>query len=607
MIDSKEVHSILREHQTYVANNRSKWLNYRNAYEDNFWNDAYISTWNGAGVDFRANYPLRVEVNHVRRWLESFIDGLYHKDMHSVVRPDPSDIPEHVPHEASEIIQTVVDGWLNDKAVSQLVERLFLMCLIYPEGAIKLGHKSKGASPVADIWVDVMPAWECVWDRKARSIEDLRYVGHLYPITKKKFKERFPDYKEEIETKKRADVLLGEDPKAMVQDADDSYIEILEFYDLEGKYKDEETDGEFDGELRVFIVDNEGVKHVKSEAMPFTNIDETALASIVPSVLLSKPEYPLCGIPSVKTVYQRNEEINWSRTFMANGVRADAARKTIARKGALDKDAKAALHSGNDRELVEVEAESLENVLKEVELPQIAQSLREYFVLLEQDREATDGLNPTARGQALNYASAQEAQNLQSYTDTLFGRRRKKMDHTLVMAMKLYLRVLAFSMDDQGLTALPVMMGDKMMLLERDWLDINWQFSIADQASTPMMEQQKRVEFIQVQPVMMALAEQLDMGGMVAAMAEAQLKYIADIFALPPEFEINMLRGVAGTKTPAQPELPPGPPAMPPGPPGLGALPPGLEGLPPAAPPILPEGGIDAGQGTPLPELPPQI
>ena len=550
MIKPSDLSNIVYNHDQWVSTQREKWRRYRAAYEDRFW-DRHQAFWRQR---FRSD--LYMEVNLIRPWVESYVASLFYKGIRTVVAPD--DVrPEEIPSEmsrSSEAVSAVLDRFLATRHASELTEQAFTMGMLYPESAFKVGIDPTDDSPLESVYMEIMPPWECVWDRQARSKRSLRYIGHIYYDTVENVSERFGISPKKLHPVAKPDVVEdGLHGTTGVRRQMD-YVRLLEFYDYTANHK---VDGvETSGEFRVYLVDkgeSDNMSVLFKGPIPFTKFNGQPMAPIVPIVLINVPEYPLQGIAPVGTLYELNSELNVAHTFMARAFRRDVSRVLLYLKDrGLDDETIEQIMAGDDWAMAGVEADSLDGMMKWVDQQPVSPTLFQYMEMLKSGREETQGTAPFSRGTPLNYATATEVVRLNDYTETTLGRLRKRMDAVLIEVCGVYLRVLQAAMSDDGLGAVFVNGGSKVHTVRSTDLDMRWEVTIADMAGSPVAEQQRRLQFTQVQPILMNLAQLADQPGMTGSMAKAQLRYAREVYDLPEDFRFDILQGAAEDPTTQQ-------------------------------------------------------
>lgn len=583
MIRDEAVFEAVGEFDTWVDTERVAWQRYRYAFEDKFWN--------GQGGESKVitGYPLKLQINQIRPWVFSYVDSLFHKGLRTVVSA-PSlprgDVAALVGRDAAPdapkpkvAIAKLLDFWMARVEIEETTERGFIMAMMYPEIGLKIGLDmtiiGEKGHPIEAIWVDALPPWECLWDRRARSRRQMRYFGHVYWIGREELVQRFPEVADaDITPMIAPDVVEDGTKKANTKNPselrDDQQVRILEFYDL--------TCGETekDQQFRIYIL--EGVKGgrrlLKSMEMPFDDVTGHALCNLIPGVFVNVPEHPMRGIAPVASLYEINSEQNYTHTFLMNAARRDSARHLLARKNALDEEAMSKLTSGNDMEVVGVEGEdNLDRVASWLKTAPLSTALLKVMEALLLAQEKVAGTSPLTRGQALKYASAAEIHSLVGYDESTLGRIRKRMDVMVVALLKLFLRVLAAAMDEASKTSITVLVEEQEVVVERAWLDEDWEIAIADAASTPLAEAQKRQDLQLILPVLMQLYPLAQQPGPIGTAARAIIRYVVQIYELPSDMGIDALQAAPSQETAAGASPPGVLPSAPPGPDAAGSLP----------------------------------
>lgn len=550
MIDPSSLSDIIYNHDQWVSRSRERWRKFRSAYEDRFW-DRHQAMWRQR---FRSD--LYMEVNLIRPWVDSYVASLFYKGIRTSVRPDDVKV-DHYRRETSrstDATSALLDRFLATRHASELTEQAFTMGMLYPESAFKVGIDPVEESPLEALFMEIMPPWECVWDRQARSKRSLRYIGHIYYDSVTNVTERFGISEKKLNPVAKPDVVEDGLHATTGVRRQEAYVRLLEFYDYTATHT---IDGvKTSGEFRVYLVDDG--KQMKTRElfkgpMPFTKYNGQPLAPIVPIVLVNVPEYPLEGIAPVGTLYELNAELNMAHTFMARAFRRDISRVLLYLKDrGLDDEAIEQIMAGDDWAMAGVEAETLDGMMKWVEQQPVSSTLFQYMEMLKSGREETQGTAPFSRGTPLQYATATEVVRLNDYTETTLGRLRKRMDAVLIDVCAVYLRVLHAAMSDADTDEIYVNSGNKVHTLRLTDLDQRWDITMADMASTPVAEQQRRIQFQTVQPMLIQLAQMADQPGMTGSMAKAQLRYAKDLFELPEDFIYEQLQMDAESPTEEQ-------------------------------------------------------
>lgn len=592
MITDEEVDTYVIEHDKYVQEHGRVWRAIRMAYADRFWEG--VTT--GAAGDGTArpdrkimsDYPIRIEVNHLRSWVFSYADALFHQGLRATVRPPTlprgkvetvlgPEIEQHalnepltgqdIPPVPTEKIAELVNVWLDLVQIEDQTERAFILGLMYPEFALKMGCRGdKRDNVVEDVWMDVIPPWEALFDRRSRTADQMRFIGHIYWAPIEEVMGRFDIPEADLSPVMAPDVLEEGERRNMRTNAigDQKYIRILEFYDNTAEWT--ATDGEkTEGEYRVYILEGlknkmEKKKPIYSGPVPYDKTSGKPLPPIQCVNFISIPEYPLMGIAPAYQQYLLNSETNYIHTFMVNAARRDASRVLLLLKSKFNKENIAKLTGGSDMTIVEIEDEGalLSQVATWLEQQPVSSTLLQVFTMLEQARDKTSLTSPMARGEAVKYATAAEIHSLNSFTETTLGRIARKMNAALVRFIALFFRVLAAEMDDREEKKIRMIVNNKEVVVERKLLDEDWDVAIVDTANTPMGEAEKRRDHQMIYPVLMELYAVAKTGD---AMAIELLNYTVDLYNLPASMGFDVL--VA--REPAPPEPEPAPGALPPG------------------------------------------
>jgi hypothetical protein len=575
MIDHDCVKRTVKDFDAWVGKQRLEWQSYRYAFEDKFWSDKGGRAADGtAGFkeEIIAGYPVKVQINHIRPWVFSFVDSLFHKGLRSIVssptlpRGKAKDIvgPEGVDEvKPKAMLSKLLDFWMRRVEIEETTERAFIMGMLYPEIGLKLGIDDtiigEKGHPIESIWVDALPPWECLWDRRARSLRQLRYIGHVYWVSREELLSRFPDIKPDDVCPTIAPDTVEEGPErtranALNELRDDQMVRILEFFDL--------TCGDDkDSEFRVYLLEGgkgETEKPVFAGPMPFSDVTGKSLPSIIPAIFVNVPEHPLRGIPPVGSLFGLNSEENYAHTFLINAARRDSARHLMVDKEMIDEEALSNMTDGQDQSVVPVDTQGkdLTKGMHWVEHQPVSSTLLQVMNALSVARDNVAGKSQLGRGEAIKYASAAEVHSLVAYDESTLGRIRKRMDVTVVALLKLFVRVLATAMDLAKEKSITVLVEDKEVTVERWWLDEDWEIALVDAASTPMAEAQKRQDFQQISQSLLELYAEVQNGN---AMAKVMIKYMVDIFDLPKDMSVEAL--AAPPPTPPVEATPVGPPA----------------------------------------------
>jgi len=555
VIPNHEIELIVRNHQDWVARRRVEWDRYRAAYKDRFWERATYGTTKARVTDEDVG-PVRVESNQIKAWVNSFVAGLFYKGMRTtfssdnVIYSESPDLDKYEPGDPQIALATVADRFLNDIHGDIITDQAFACALMYPEIAFKMGCDERlGEHPFNKVWLEVVPPWELVMDRKVANPRFMRYIGHTYYMPIEEFHAKYGK-QPHIQPIIRPDVLEDGFYSANTWEGVPAYVRILEWYDLTDTFA--ATDGsKARGIMRVYAI-NEG-SHAdtavtatqvgKDEAIPYSWPDGTPAPPVIPVVLENVPEYPLEGISSVGTIYEINRERNFITTWLANAFRRDAARVLLLRKEAIDGESLDDIMSGRDGVVAEIEFDGeLSQVARWLDQQPVSKTIFDYLTVLSQNQSETQGVADFARGKALNYATATEIHTLSQYTETTLGKLRKRMDRALSTVVQLYMRVLYATFDEEG--TFEVRVNGEVKTFDVSLLGAQWAVSLSDIANTPIAEAQRRQEFISINTQLMELstiATSPEANDVTKRMAELQLNYLVDLYNLPEDFSWNVL------------------------------------------------------------------
>jgi hypothetical protein len=548
-----QVAAALREHDRYVMKMRPRWNSLRDSYEGDAWGaekrDLRVRQNKGLNPD---EYPVLSETNRTRRWVESFVDGLFYKRLEPGVAPPAiidGDIDEIVhgaegePDPASQV-RAALAYWSRRTDVEDAAEQAATMGLLYDAAALHVG--TDGRKAIDGIWLEAVPPWECLWDRRARSMRTMRYIGRVFDMPREEFEEQFgADTRAaglEVEQLLVAlqDTVANEKHTPADADRAKDHVRVILYFDLFGEWQDADTAAKAPGRQLVFAMDGESNPRLISEdPIPDTWPDGRPLAPIVPIVLLHKPEFRLSGVSPAWNVYKINRELNYFHTFLVNAARTDAARKIAYNKNDIgDQDDLDDLLTGVDNQYVGLELPEdvhVRDVFHAIQASPTAGSLADVITMLETNYAQDAGRSPLARGEALKYASAAEIHTHVDYDESTLGRLRKRLDGAVARMYSVVLRVLKPKMGP----TLKMHVDGQEVLLKKEYLDVAWEIELADAAATPLSEAQRRMEFQQAAPFIMDLWERIVQGD---PLAEAAYEYLVDLYNLPRNMQLGALK-----------------------------------------------------------------
>lgn len=591
MISLEDTSKLLANHLKWVEDRRPQWQRHRSAYLDRFWKDVKggrrgrpTTNLGGGGTIHAQAHIHKVEINMVKPWITSFLASLYYKGIHFTVEPDQiaaDDEGKERDTRVAAAIKKVVDRFFATEAAEDVAERAFSMGLLYSGGgAFKISRDKpdpliEGEKATDMVWIDSMPPWEAVWDRRARSRRAMRYIGHLTFMSAEDVRAEFGKGSEDDPRPLPDVVLEGFRAPAGETDLDASYFAIFEFNDLTAthKMKVEGKEVETRGEFRVYLV--EGMTETAEPKLtllhdgpePYVWPSGKPAINIEPFIPDPVPDYPLDSVAGVTSVYELNKELNEASSVLADAYRRDAGRIIFYLKDKVDEKVMELVTSGVPLIFCGIDGETLLGLFEELKLPPISDTLLKYRQALLDALDSTQLLADFTRGKAGEYLSATEVANLVNYTETTIGRVRKRMDKALAKGAQLYLRVLAEAQaalfeDEKTVPPIVVELDDGPFELTMEDLERRWVLQLVDTASTPVAAAQQRADFLTVLPQMLELAS---IQGLEVPLAAAALDELVNVMGLSNSFSTSVLKANA---PPPEPE--PAPPPVPDVPPAQG-------------------------------------
>ena len=581
------VEQIVADHDKRVRDTEPELRAYRDAYSDRFWHGLRHRPKSTAvgpiqNTDWLMKMPVLAETNRVRVFVDSYRDGLFYKGLRATVRPPTvpraplkelldRGTPEDPSPSAADQVSEALRYWISRADVEEAAEQAVDMALVYPEVGFKVTYDDAVVSdnPLDSVRLEALPPWEVVFDRRARSLRHLRNIGHIYWTSWSDLKEQYPDLeRSDFVLTRRLDVLDGRSDDADGEEG----VRVLELLDLcEDTFipTDGGEDRRVKGRFRVIALSANKPGTVLFEGPPpYVGPDDTPLPFIIPVVLLNVPEHRLMGLSPVAGTYALNAEMNVTRTLLHTGMVKDVARKILVDATKVDEETLEKMMGGDDMEFIRVDSPGeggLKNAVLPVESPPLSKTLGDSMGVLAADMDATSGLSPMSRGQALKYATAAEVHSHNDYSETTLGRLRKRLDKAVVRVLRTFLRVLAAAMEDRNEKGVALHVDGKLVTLKRTWLNEQWDIDLADVATSPLAEAQARMELTQAMPMLDAAYERLKTGD---PFGRALIRYIVDLYNLPSEFMPDAL--LREQPPPPEPEPVPAPPPEPvtsPGPP----------------------------------------
>lgn len=556
-IENSELVDLMRKHDLWVQRNRPRWKMYRAAYETKFWEETnqFTSTFQDRtpAIDQESDLPIRVEINRVLPWVQSYITNLFYKGARTALVPDSvlREGQEVVNKDIKAAVAELCDRFLNDAAVQLQAAYGFQMALMYGAVAWKLGADDKVQSEhaVDAVWAEVIPPWECFWDRNESRIKNARYLGQVSWWQKEEVDRRGFIIPEGIKPNPRPDLVkMGErNVTELPQNAPSAYYRILELYDRTEVFEAESEEKAM-GTRAYYLVSMEAqdfshLHLLEKGPVPHTWPNGKPLIPIIPVVLENVPEHPLEAAPPVAPVYEMTAELNMAATVTANQYRRDAARVGWYDKNQLDEEALATLTSGRDSVVAGIETNPDQPPIRWVDPPRDANKQPRYESTLQQGLLEVQGTSPQSRGQQGAYLTATEAQVINDYDQSTFGLYRKRMDKAIARVCEAYLRVLMDSMKDRGEKTLRVRVGKEIVEVGEKALDRKWTVTIIDTANTPVAEQRRKTELLSIIGQFLELLGIIapDNPQVLAEGAKVMLAEIVRLWDLPADLDPDVL------------------------------------------------------------------
>lgn len=502
------VRTIYQNHKNYWKNSASLMRKLKNTYETKMFEDVTFDPTN-----------IRVEIADGYAFIEGYIASLFSKFPAVEVGKDS------VRKGNDAVVKALANRWLYDQR--QVLENASRIALIYPNSFFKLAPKE--SSIVFDkVSVRPVPPWEVIVDNDASKWQDQRFVGHVYWCPVSKAKNIFGAKKYQAVVK--ADYFEQQShPYKTAQDEDIpdeyKYIEVVELYDLV-----------YDC-LYFWSPNYAGGEKLLDEVspIPVRSYDDVPLPPIVPLYYSRIPDSPMEGYSSLFRIYDQIFEKNIVRSFWANAIRRDS-RQYLYKEGKIDEDALAKITAGVDGAMIPVDADSLDGLIKVVEVPPLSTNFDRYLLAIESDLQRGSVLAPFTRGEATK-ATATEVAALANYTASEIGKMARERDEAIELMSQIYIRMLVDLLKSEDVEDTVIADGE-VFRVTAEKLEGKFRFAASDQSNTPVASVMKRNELIQLLPVLQGL-------GIDPAKIKEQ---IIRQFDLPKSF---------GEEMPAAPPAPP--------------------------------------------------
>ena len=514
------VRAIYMNHKNYWKNKASLMRKLKNTYETRMFEDITFDPTN-----------IRVEIADGYAFIEGFISSLFSKFPAVEVGKDS------VRKGNDKVVKALANRWLYDQR--QVLENASRLSLIYPNAFFKLAHRD--SSVVFDrISIRQVPPWEIIVDMDASKWNEQRYVGHTYYCTIPKAKEMFGN-KKYVTVVKSDFFTQDQNPYKTSQDEaipdEYKYIEVVELYDL------------LNDCLYIWSPNYSNGDKLLDETspIPVRTYDDTPLPPIVPLYYSRIPDSPMEGYSSLYRIYDQIFEKNIIRSFWANAIRRDS-RQYLYKEGAIDEEALAKITSGVDGAMIPVDGDTLEGIIRPLEVPALSGNFDRYLVAVESDLQRGSVLAPFVRGEATK-ASATEVAALANYTASEIGKMARERDEAIESISQIYIRMLVDILKAEDAEDTVIAEGE-VYRVTSDKLEGKFRFAASDQSNTPIASVMKRKELVELLPVLQGLG-----------IDPAKIKdEIIRQFDLPKTFGELPPKAPETTKVPANVEAPEVPP-----------------------------------------------
>jgi hypothetical protein len=495
------IRAALQQHTDYWDELRPQMRRYRNAYMTKFYDDSTYTT---------DDTSIRVETADAYASIESMMGSLFTKYPSVELKPDISGNGDLV------MTRELANNWLS--SCRQQVENAARMALIYTHSFLKLAPRESNKL-TGKVAMRAVPPWQVILDRDAAAWEDSRFIGHVYYLSvdeatakfgNKKFtgsaqKDYFTDFERNTDRSYRS---YGDSPDLPNEYL---YIEVVEMYDF------------INSELLFWSsAYKNGAELLDKDAIPVMSFDGRPLSNLVPFYFARRPDRPLEGYSAMARLYDQVFEKNILRTFWANAVRRDS-RQYIYKEGAFDEEALAKITSGVDGAMIPTDSDTLDGLIRAVEVPPISSNHAAYLNYVEQDLQKGSLTAGFTRGEA-SKATATEVSALMQYTASELGKMARDRDATIEHAALLYIRMLLPLIDDTEKTVIATPDGAKVVAEAQ--LDADWTFYATDGGTTPVTDMVKKQQLMQLVGILPGLG----------VPADKVREELVRLFDLPPTF-----------------------------------------------------------------------
>lgn len=474
------VRTIYSNHKNYWKAEAALMRKLKNCYSTEMFRDITIDPTN-----------IRVEVAEGYAFVEGYIASLFSK-MPAVEVGNDS-----IRKGNEKVVRTLANRWLYSQR--QVLENASRIAIIYPNSFFKLAHKT--SSVIFDrISVRPVPPWEIIVDNDASKWDEQRFVGHAYYMPVAQAKESFGSKKFQAVVK--ADYFTAEaHPYKTAQDEDVpdeyKYIEVVELYDLVYDCLYIWSPNYSDGEKLLDEV----------SPIPVRTYDDCPLPPIVPLYYARSPDSPMEGYSSLYRIYDQIFEKNVCRSFWANAIRRDS-RQFLYKSGSIDEEGLAKITAGVDGAMIGIDGDTLDGIIKVVEVPALSGNFDRYLGSIESDLQRGSVLAPFVQGNATN-ATATEVAALASYTASQIGKMARERDEAIEQIAHIYTRMLVDILQAEDAEDTVIADGE-VYRVTADKLDGKFRFAASDQSNTPVASVMKRNELVQLLPTLQSLGIDVD-------------------------------------------------------------------------------------------------
>ena len=265
-----------------------------------------------------------------------------------------------------------------------------------------------------------------------------------------------------------------------------------------------------------------GTELLEKAAIPVMTFDGRPMSNLVPFYFARRPDRPMEGYAAMARIYDQCFEKNILRTFWANAVRRDS-RQYIYKEGSFDEEALAKITSGVDGAMIPTDSDTLDGLIRAVEVPPISSNHAAYLNYVEQDLQKGSLTAGFTRGEA-SKATATEVSALMQYTASELGKMARDRDAVIESAALLYVRMLLPLIDDKDKVVISTPDGAKVVSEAR--LDADWTFYATDGGATPVTDMVKKQQLVSL------LAPLAQLGVPATPLREEVVR----LFDLPPSF-----------------------------------------------------------------------